>query len=155
MRILLLLIAGTLLATGCGADQGPSTAGGTTSASSEPETPATTTTPAPPTASGVRPPTASLVPPSGPSGDPAAVVPADLLERVLADAASRAGVARAQVRATGASAQTWPNSALGCEEPGMAYLDVLTDGYQILVSAGGQNLDYRASGSTFKVCTRG
>jgi hypothetical protein len=80
-------------------------------------------------------------------------VPADLLELVLNDAASRGGVARSAVQVLSAEGQTWNNGALGCPEPGQAYIDVLIEGYQIMVSAGGRTLDYRTgTNNTFKLC---
>jgi hypothetical protein len=160
VRILLLLIAGALFAVGCGSSAEPAGAGGQgaadpsdptgTSAPSAPVTPsASSLTPAP----GSQQPSLSKPLPPPPAADPTTVVPADLLEKVLTDAASRTGVPRSAVSAVSAVAQTWNDGSLGCPEPGMAYTQVITDGYQIMVSAAGRTLDYRTSTQgAVKVC---
>ena len=42
---------------------------------------------------------------------------------------------------------TWPDSALGCPEPGMMYLQVLTSGYRIVLSAEGTEYVYHTDRS--------
>lgn len=42
---------------------------------------------------------------------------------------------------------TWPDSALGCPEPGMMYLQVLTPGYRIVLSAKGTEYVYHTDRS--------
>lgn len=155
MRILLLLIAGALFAVGCGSTAEPG--GVANQGTTEPTEPAGTSsspTLAPSSQQPVPSGTVSVPQPPPPqSGNPGAVVPADVLEKVLADAATRTGVAKSAVQVTSAQAQSWNDGSLGCREPGMEYIQVLTEGYQIMVSAGGQTLDYRTSDrGSFKVC---
>ena len=52
-----------------------------------------------------------------------------------------------------AEAVTFPDGGLGCPEPGMAYTQVMTDGYKVVATAGGKTYDYRGTGSTFRRCT--
>ena len=48
-----------------------------------------------------------------------------------------------------AGAVTWPNGALGCPQPGFVYTERIEPGYQVVVDAGGRQLDYRVgSGGT-------
>jgi hypothetical protein len=47
------------------------------------------------------------------------------------DLARRTGVDERAIRVVTAEFVTWPDSALGCPEPGSAYLQALTPGYRI------------------------
>ena len=40
---------------------------------------------------------------------------------------------------------TWPDGSLGCPQPGINYTMALVPGYQIIVRAGEQRLDYHAT----------
>lgn len=52
-----------------------------------------------------------------------------------------------------ARAVTWPSGALGCPKPGMAYIQMVIDGYQVVVTAGGKTYDYRFGASaTPRLC---
>jgi len=99
-----------------------------------------------------RPPVVSL-PPSGSPSSESSVVPAPLLDPVLADAAKRTGADPSTIEVVEATATTWNDGALGCPKPGVMYTRALVDGYHVIVDANGQKLDYRvpADGS-FKVC---
>lgn len=82
-------------------------------------------------------------------------IPSDLLNRILADAGERTGVAPDALVVTRAEAVTWNDGSLGCPEPGMFYTMALVDGYQIVVDAGGKTLDYRVQSSgLFRLCER-
>src|SRR5687768_12109096 len=77
-------------------------------------------------AGGSRPPARTVVPGEG-SSAPSAVPPA-MLEPLLDDAATRTGVARDAITVVEAEATTWPNGALGCPSPGVAYTQALVVG---------------------------
>ena len=47
-----------------------------------------------------------------------------------------------EVTALAVEAVEWPDSSLGCPEPGNAYLQVLTPGYRVVLEAGGQQVTY-------------
>jgi hypothetical protein len=80
-------------------------------------------------------------------------VPGDLLNSVLEDAALQLGVGPDSLLVTQVEAVTWPDGSLGCPEPGMFYTQALVDGYQIVVEAEGQSLDYRVQSSGFfRIC---
>jgi len=148
-----MLIAGALLAAGCGSSEsgqpqaGPneatSTAGGTTATSQ--------TTTAPP--AGTTPPASKPLPPP-PSGGNQADVPPALLDQVRADAAQRAGVTPADVRIVASTAQTWNDGSLGCPRPGEYYIQVMVEGFQIFAEAAGRRFDYRTSQSAIKLCEK-
>jgi hypothetical protein len=83
-------------------------------------------------------------------------VPQEILDAILADAADRSGAALAAIEVVTAEQVTWPDGSLGCPEPGQAYTQALVDGYQVVVDAGGEELDYRVgSGGSFQLCENG
>ena len=94
-------------------------------------------------------PTPTPLPSSLPSSPPPATpgdgmsVPQGILDAVLADAAGRTGVPVGSITIITAKGVTWPNGALGCPQPGMMYTEMIEPGYQVVVDAGGRQLDYR------------
>ena len=82
-------------------------------------------------------------------------MPSRILADIVADAAQRAGVDAGGVSVVNATPRTWSDGSLGCPQPGMYYTQVLVDGYQVVVSAGGREYDYRAGGGRFRLCERG
>jgi hypothetical protein len=100
---------------------------------------------------------ASSISPS-PTGDPSSTpipsseVPASILEQILADASQRTGVPIDALVIREARLVTWPDGGLGCPEPGMVYIQVLVDGYQVVVVADMAVLDYRGGGRDFRLC---
>jgi hypothetical protein len=156
--MMLLLIAGALLMTSCGSSEGGRAQPGDPGEGTPSSTPSTTEGSAQtPTTGPLRPatpsPSLSPQPPPPPGGSPADVPP-PLLDQVLADAAQRAGVARSDVQVVSSTAQTWNDGSLGCPKPGESYIQVMVDGYQIIVQAGGHSYDYRTSQNGFKLCEK-
>jgi hypothetical protein len=47
---------------------------------------------------------------------------------------------------------TWPDSSLGCPEPGMVYAQVLTPGYRFKLQSGGKLYEYHTGKSVVKLC---
>jgi hypothetical protein len=92
---------------------------------------------------------------STPSPSLGGALPARLVADIVTDAASRAGVERDAVTVVSAEARTWSDGSLGCPEPGMYYTQALVDGYQVIVSVGGKEYDYRAAGGGFRLCEPG
>jgi hypothetical protein len=83
-------------------------------------------------------------------------VPADLLGGILADAIDRTGVPESEIEIARAEEMTWPDGALGCPEPGQVYTQALVDGFQVVVEAAGERLDYRATANgSFRLCEGG
>jgi hypothetical protein len=80
-------------------------------------------------------------------------VPPDLLERITADASERTGVAVADIEVVTAEAVTWPDGSLGCPQPGQMYTQALVPGYQVVLTADDEELDYRATeNGSFRLC---
>ena len=78
----------------------------------------------------------------------------DVIEDMLADASERTGVPGDDIEVISIERQTFSDASLGCPEPGKMYAQVLTDGFVVLVGAGGEELDYRvaASGRDLVLC---
>jgi hypothetical protein len=65
-----------------------------------------------------------------------------LVAQARADLARHLAVAESTVVFVSFSAVTWPNGALGCPRPGMAYTEVPRDGVLIRFEAAGRRFDY-------------
>ncbi len=79
-------------------------------------------------------------------------IPATYWAALLSDLTSR-GVPTDNVELVSARPVTWPNGALGCPTPGMAYTQMVTNGYQVVVQVAGKAYDYRFGNSaTPRLC---
>lgn len=97
----------------------------------------------------------TVLPPGGGSAN-GGEAPAAFLDAVLADASARSGVPQDQLVIREARAVTWSDGSLGCPEPDQAYIQILIDGYQVIVEAGDTIYDYRLDGQgNFKLCGSG
>ena len=96
----------------------------------------------------------SQIPTASPAGG-TVDLPASITDPVVAEIARDAGVPVDQVAIVSAAAVTFSDGGLGCPEPGMAYTQVLVDGYKIVAEAGGTTYDYRGSGDAFRRCLSG
>lgn len=76
----------------------------------------------------------------------------DLIAEARADLAEHLLISQSEITIKEAQSVTWNDSSLGCPEPGMMYLQVLTPGYKILLEANDQEYDYRASLNHVKIC---
>jgi hypothetical protein len=123
-RILVLLLGVALVA--CGSPDGES--GDTTTTGAE----ATTTSVPPPD------PTTTTI------GDIEMPHDHEVVEAARADLAQRNGVPLEQVSVVRAREVDWPDTALGCPEEGMAYSQVVTPGYQVLLQVEERVFDYHA-----------
>jgi hypothetical protein len=65
-----------------------------------------------------------------------------LIEKAREDMAKRLSIAAAQIDLVEATEVDWPDTSLGCPQPEMAYAEVITPGYLIILSAQGINFDY-------------
>jgi hypothetical protein len=80
-----------------------------------------------------------------------ALPPEQVMAPLLADASQRTGVAEDALDVVSASHGTWRDGSLGCPEPGMSYTQALVPGWQVIIAAGDQRLDYRLSERGFFV----
>ncbi len=67
-----------------------------------------------------------------------------IVEQARRDLAARLSLPADEIRVIEARAVTWPDSSLGCPEPGRMYLQVLTPGYLVILEAQGQRYAYHA-----------
>ena len=82
-----------------------------------------------------------------------AAAPTELIERMVADLAERAGAATDPIEIREAEAVTWPDAALGCPEPGRMYAQMLVPGFRVVLEVGGRSYDYHAAESgRFVLC---
>jgi hypothetical protein len=65
-----------------------------------------------------------------------------LTEKAKNDLVSQFGVQRDQIKILGARTVTWPDASLGCPQQDMAYAEVLTPGYWILLEADSNQYPY-------------
>jgi hypothetical protein len=72
-------------------------------------------------------------------------IPPDLLDALRSDLAARSGVAAGDIRVVSARAMRWNDSSLGCPQPGQFYLQVIVDGYRVILEAQGREYDYRTN----------
>lgn len=70
-------------------------------------------------------------------------VPPDIMAALIDETAVLAQVGYGEITIVRADAVTWRDGSLGCPEPGMAYIQVLTDGYWVVLEVDGQTYDWR------------
>lgn len=94
-----------------------------------------------------------LCPAKPPIGDWGPAQP--LVEAVVANLAGRLNLPPEQIRVVQVTERMWPDSSIGCPQPGQMYLQVITPGYQIILEAGGRQYDYHTgSQSLFILCEK-
>jgi hypothetical protein len=68
--------------------------------------------------------------PAVPPSDPYSL---ELIDAAKADLSQQLNIPAEEIVLVSFEYVTWPNAALGCPKPGMAYADVLVDGYLIML----------------------
>jgi hypothetical protein len=63
----------------------------------------------------------------------------------IADLAKQKGVDPARISVVSVEATEWPDSSLGCPQPGRAYMQVITPGWTIRLTLDGQTYEYHAN----------
>jgi hypothetical protein len=84
----------------------------------------------------------------GPTSSPGTLEDPPLVGQARQDLAGRLGVPIEDIELVQFEAVVWPDSSLGCPEPGMVYAQVLTQGFLIILMAGDEEYEYHASKST-------
>ncbi len=74
-----------------------------------------------------------------------------LIEKAKEDLAQRLSSPVTQINLVEATAVVWPDASLGCPQEGMAYAQVLTPGYLILLELGNKEFEYHSSRDTYIV----
>ena len=67
-----------------------------------------------------------------------------LVDLAIADLATRMSMDKDAIEVLQAEFVTWPNSSMGCPQPGFQYLDVLTNGSRIVLRAGEATYHYHS-----------
>jgi hypothetical protein len=72
----------------------------------------------------------------------------------VADLAKQKGVEPSRIGVASVEAVEWPDSSLGCPQPGRAYAQVITPGWRIRLTLDGQTYEYHANqdGTTVVLC---
>lgn len=74
-----------------------------------------------------------------------------LIERARNDLSQRLSISAGQIKLIEATEVEWADSSLGCPQPGMSYLQVITPGYRILLESGGTQYEYHSNRDTYFV----
>jgi len=87
---------------------------------------------------------------------PSLPTPADpglqsLVETAKADLAQRLSLPPSQINLMEITEVEWSDSSLGCQQPGMDYLQVITPGYLILLEVNAQTYEYHSNRDTYFV----
>lgn len=107
----------------------------------EPDSPLVTRTP---------PDRPALTPGSEASGD----VPAALLQQAIDDLMQRTAANADEIEVVSAAPVTWNDGGLGCAKPGVDYIQVLIEGYRVVLKYAGREYDYHAGPSSIFLCDR-
>ncbi len=70
-----------------------------------------------------------------------------LIEKAKEDLAKRLSITVVEINVAEAAGVIWPDSSLGCPQKGMAYAQVLTQGYRILLEYAKNQYEYHAGKS--------
>jgi len=66
------------------------------------------------------------------------------VDRAKEDLAHRKGIDKEQITVVAVKEVNWPDTSLGCPEPGMVYAQVITPGHRIILSYVGQTYEYHS-----------
>jgi hypothetical protein len=62
----------------------------------------------------------------------------------ITDWAARLRVAPDKIRVVWVEDVSWPDTSIGCPQPGMFYAQIIVPGYKIMLSADGRQIEYHA-----------
>lgn len=79
---------------------------------------------------------------------------ASLVQAAKDDLAQRLSLDAASIQVVKAEAVQWPDGSLGCPKPGMMYTQMVTPGYQIILSVGGTEYDYHGNALEVSLCEK-
>ena len=83
-------------------------------------------------------------------------VPAKILDEIIADLLKRTGADLRDIKVIRSEAVAWNDGALGCPKPGEFYIQVLINGYWVVLQVEGVEYDYRVSDAGyFSLCEAG
>ena len=79
---------------------------------------------------------------------PANPYPSNLVKQAQQDLATRLNIAIKEIELVSFEDVVWPDGSLGCPQPGMAYTQVMVEGYRIILKHGGQVYTYHGGGGS-------
>ena len=83
-------------------------------------------------------------------------VPSSLLETLIADLAGRLKISAEEITVVQARAVEWNDGSLGCPQPGLMYIQVITLGFRVIIHANGGYYDYHTDArGNFILCGDG
>jgi len=68
-----------------------------------------------------------------------------LIDKAKKDLATRAGVSAGDIAVRSVEEVQWRDGSLGCPQPGVSYIMMITPGYRLMLEAKGQAYEYHAS----------
>jgi hypothetical protein len=72
-----------------------------------------------------------------------------LIEQARNDLSQRLSISAGQIKLIEATEVEWADSSLGCPQPGMSYLQVITPGYRIVLEASRTQYEYHSNRDTY------
>ena len=72
-------------------------------------------------------------------------VPTKILDEILADLVQRTGADREAIQVVRGEAVVWNDGSLGCPKPGEFYIQILINGYWVVLKFEDTEYDYRVS----------
>ncbi len=125
--------------------------GGTSPAPSSTHTP-TAQQPYPPQSTPVTPIKLATVPPT--EELIVGKVPAEVMDKIMADLEQRLGSKPEAVTVVKSEAVTWNDGSLGCPKRGVFYIQVLIEGYWVILQVGPTQYDYHvgSNGTPIVLC---
>lgn len=75
-----------------------------------------------------------------------------LVQAAKQDLAARLKLQTTDMTVKSVAAVDWPTSALGCPQPGQMYLQVITPGYRIVLTAQGRDYSYHTDRTRVMYC---
>lgn len=90
------------------------------------------------------------------SGDIVIDIPDEILEAVVAQVVGETGVSADDVTILRAEPVTWRDGSLGCPQRGVMYIQVLIEGFWVVLQAGEDTYDFRVDNQgNFRLCPAG
>lgn len=151
LSLLSLLIAAAWLA-GCGAQPTPEAIPAVPQGAEDSLRPERETgTPAPALAA---PEGAATMPPSPTPGEIEAPAGAEqAVQLAREELARQLGLAPEAIRLVSVQAVEWPDTSLGCPQPGMMYAQVITPGFRVILEAAGEQYEFHTDqGGAVELC---
>ena len=74
-------------------------------------------------------------------------------DRAVADLSGRLGITPASITVREVTEVDWPDASLGCPQPGMVYIQVITPGQRIVLEANRQTYEYHAGRGRVILCS--